>query len=251
MFDFDVENLVELSQRISESRKTETIFNLEFVSTYLEIKETLIAFDNEQVMDTKIESLQNSIKILELYKKTGISDLDKVSRALAFQKFIETYIFLKNRYTQGLTSPIFDLKGKKLENENESEKGRLKIKVKEDLFWQYFFEFYNTIGCPSEEIRNLLNKEIEKSNELNNELSKNFGNDLGDKNRNVFIEEAVFEKKTMKEFSDFVIRTFCQNVEDGEPIQKEKMGETNEDLMFEKQKNSHGNMIFEKNEKDS
>lgn len=206
MFEFDIENLTELNHRIAESKKTETIYNLEFVSTFLEIKESLLGADFEQTWDAKVEGLQNYTKLIELYKSEQIADHDGVCRELAYQKFVETFVFLRTRYVQSLRGQQRVGKDPFSKEPVESDEERVsnKIRPKEALFFELLSHFFSTSENSEEEIKRFINKDFLKSDDVDEELRKNFGVNIVEDKRTAWNEEILSEIAAKKELKELV-----------------------------------------------
>lgn len=206
MFDFDIENVTELSHRIAELKKTETIYNLEYVSTFLEIKESLLGMDFEQVWDTKVEGLQNHTRLIELYKRDQISNHDGVCRELAYHKFVETFVFLRTRYAQSLrsqqkagTDPF-----SKSPAESDEERVSNKTRPKEALFFEILSHFFSTANSPEEETKRFVNKEFFRTDDFDEELRRNFGVTIVDDKKTAWNEEILSEIAAKKELKELV-----------------------------------------------
>lgn len=207
MFDFDLENLATLEPRIAETRKTESIYNTAVVDIYLEIKESLVRPDLEAIWDTKVESLLNHAKAIELYRRDGIPELDHVSRHLAYQKFVETFVFLRTTYRQGVLGPreVGTDPFAKAPAEKPEEVVAAKVAPKEAQFFDVMRQFFALSAKPTDEVRQFLAKDFLKVDNVDEEIQRTLGLKLGEDRETAWSEEVAAEVAAKKELRDLVV----------------------------------------------
>lgn len=205
MFDFDIENLSELNHRINELQKTESIYNLEFVATYMEIKESLLGNDLELTFDTKMESLKVYSHLIQLYHKDGMPELDLVCKEMAFQKLMETFLFLKTRLGPGLRLSLLKSPDKFGKTQPKEDECQLKVKNKLELFLNSLKSFFELFAQPAEEARKFLSKDFFKVENVDEELRRTLGINIVEANQKPINDEVFMEASAKNELKEWML----------------------------------------------
>ncbi len=162
MIDFDISSIDQVNRRIAEVKGKQSIFNLEWLVVYLEIKESLIAGDLEALFEAKHESLLTQIEILKAHQREGIPEMSSITKEFIQRKFVEIYTFLHSRYTE---QKLFAMRGDRgdLFEPATSEEGRAigeQIAQKEKLIIELLKESFEVSGSSKEEIKAFVERDF-------------------------------------------------------------------------------------------
>lgn len=108
MLDFDVSNLEQINRRINDVLGKNSIFHLEWLAVYLEIKESLLGGDLDALFETKRDALATQVEILKAHQREGVPEMSQITKEFAQRKFVDIYCFLHTFYKQ---NSLFAMRG--------------------------------------------------------------------------------------------------------------------------------------------
>ena len=164
MLDFDVANIDQVNRRINEIRGKSTIFHLEWLAVYLEIKESLLGGDLENLFETKREALAIQVEILKAHQREGVPEMSQITKEFAQRKFVDIYCFLHTFYRQNSLFAMRGDRGDLYEPETENEKTTLnqKISEREQIIVKLLKDVFELSNAREKDIANFIERDFFK-----------------------------------------------------------------------------------------
>ncbi len=164
MLDFDVSNLDQVNRRINDVRGKNSIFHLEWLAVYLEIKESLLGGDLDSLFETKREALATQVEILKAHQREGVPEMSQITKEFAQRKFVDIYCFLHTFYKQNSLYAMRGDRGDLYEPATESENKALtqKISDREQIIVRLLKEVFELTNAREQDITELIERDFFK-----------------------------------------------------------------------------------------